>query len=176
MNLGLLILRMVIGLTVLGHGSQKLFGSFGGPGLAATGETFHALGYRPGKVFAAIGGLAECLGGLLLALGLLTPLAAAAIMGTMFNALLSVHGRNGFWAYNEGYEYLLVLIAAAGALAFTGAGLYSLDHLFGWRLGGDGWGVFGVALGAVTALATEFHRRHSLVQPEPAGRHLARGE
>jgi putative oxidoreductase len=161
MNIGLLILRLVIGLTVLGHGSQKLFGSFGGPGLAATGDTFHALGYRPGKVFAVIGGIAECFGGLLLALGLLTPLAAAGIMGTMLNAACR---------YTAGMDSVLQrgLRVSPGAdrrrrgARLHGCGPLQLDHLFGWRLGGDGWGVFGVALGTVTGLATELHRRHSL--------------
>src|SRR5438874_1069098 len=85
--------------------ASRLFGWFGGHGLEGTGGFFHGLGYRPGKFFATIAGLSEFFGGVLLALGLLTPLAAAAIIGVMFNAVAAVHGKNGPWMTDGGYEY-----------------------------------------------------------------------
>src|SRR5205823_5009953 len=104
MDFGLLILRVVVGALFIGHGTQKLFGWFEGHGLEGTAGFMHSLGYRPGKRYAAIGGLAEAGGGLLLVLGLLTPLAAVLIVGMMLNAILSVHLENGVWATNGGYE------------------------------------------------------------------------
>ncbi|MYT27529.1 DoxX family membrane protein [Streptomyces sp. SID8354] len=89
---GLLLIRLTLGLLTAAHGSQKLFGLFGGNGLSATDKAFASLGYRPGKVFALIGSLSEFLGGLGLAAGLLTPLAAAALIGVMINAVATVTG------------------------------------------------------------------------------------
>src|SRR5947209_3354985 len=162
MNIGLLVVRAVIGLILVGHGVQKLFGWFGGPGLTTTGKGMEALGYRPGTLFAFVAGATEAGGGLLLALGLLTPLAAAAIMGTMLNAALSAHVKKGFWLSNGGYEYTLGLGAVAAGLGFTGAGAYSLDHAAGWILGGTAWGLFGVALGLVIGMVTDLYRRRNL--------------
>lgn len=162
MGIGLLVLRLVIGLTMVGHGTQKLFGWFGGHGLSATGDTFHGLGYRPGKAFALTAGVTEAAGGLMLAVGLLTPLAGAAVVGTMVNAVLAVHLRNGFWAQNEGVEYPIALMGVGVAVAFTGAGTYSLDHAFGWALQGGGWGIFGVAFGVLSGLVVDLYRRHTL--------------
>src|SRR5882757_7128941 len=102
MDTGLLLLRIVVGLLLAGHGAQKLFGWFGGHGLEGTGGFFHGLGYRPGKAFAFVAGLSEFGGGLLLALGLFTPLAGAIIIGTMFNVITSVHSDKGPWAQNGG--------------------------------------------------------------------------
>jgi putative oxidoreductase len=171
MEIGLLVLRLVIGLTMVGHGTQKLFGWFGGHGLSATGDAFHGLGYRPGKAFALAAGLTEATGGLMLALGLVTPLAGAAMIGTLFNAVLAVHLRNGFWAQNQGFEYPVALMGVGAAVAFTGAGTYSLDHAFGWTLQGGGWGTFGVVLGVVSGLAVDLYRRRTLGgdRQSPAG-------
>src|SRR5437868_403761 len=149
MNTGLLVVRAVIGLVLVGHGVQKLFGWFGGSGLTGTGKAMGAVGYRPGTLFAFVAGATEAGGGLLLALGLLTPLAASAIIGTMLNAALSAHVKKGFWLANGGYEYTLALGAAAAGLGFTGAGAYSLDHAIGWTMGGTSWGLFSVGLGLV---------------------------
>lgn len=102
---GLLLVRLTFGVLMAGHGAQKLFGLFGGGGLTETGRGFAALGYRPGKLFAVIGGLSELLGGLGLALGLLTPLAAAALIGVMINAMATVTGAHGLWDANGGVEY-----------------------------------------------------------------------
>src|SRR3979411_60364 len=95
MNIGLLVMRVVIGLILGGHGVPKLFGWFGGHGLANTGKAFGSVGYRPGTLFAFVAGATEAGGGLLLALGLLTPLAAAALVGTMVQAALSAPRQKG---------------------------------------------------------------------------------
>ena len=164
MEIGLLVLRLVVGLTVAGHGARMLLGWFGGQGLSATGDTFHTLGYRPGKVFAAVAGSTEAGGGLLLAIGLLTPLAGAALVGTLLSAALSVHLRNGFWVEEQGFEYPFALMGVGTAVAFTGAGAYSLDHGLAWKLHGGGWGVFAVASGLLGGLVTELYRRHTLTR------------
>jgi len=162
MNTGLLIVRAVIGLVLAGHGVQKLFGWFGGSGLTGTGKAMGAVGYRPGTLFAFVAGATEAGGGLLLALGLLTPLAASAIIGTMLNAALSAHVKKGFWLANGGYEYTLILGGVAAGLGFTGAGAYSLDHAAGWTLAGTAWGLFAVALGLVIGMMTDLYRRRNL--------------
>lgn len=142
MDLGLLLLRVVLGLLLVGHGSQKLFGAFGGYGLEGTGGFFASIGFRPGKPMALVAGLTEFVGGILVVLGLATPLAAAAVIGTMIVAG-SVHASKGLWGQNGGYELTLVYGAAAAVLALTGAGAYSVDALAGLRFS------LGVALGAI---------------------------
>src|SRR2546429_7912916 len=117
MDFGLLVLRLVVGGLFIGHGTQKLFGWFGGYGLEGTGGFMETLGYRPGKRFAVMGGIAEAGGGLLLFLGLLTPLAAAAIIGMMINAIFAVHVENGAGGQNNGYEEPPVLAGGAGGHA-----------------------------------------------------------
>jgi putative oxidoreductase len=149
MSTGLLILRLVIGLILAGHGAQKLFGSFGGYGLAGTGGWLESIGFRPGKQLAFVTGLAEFLGGIALAIGLLTPLAAAAVVGTMAVAVWT-HSANGLWGTNGGYELPLINAAAAATLAFTGAGAYSIDNALGLTWG-NGWAIGAVALGLVAA-------------------------
>ena len=155
MDIGLLLLRLTVGLTIAAHGAQKLFGRFGGPGLDGTGQFFDMLGFLPGRRHALMAGLAETGGGLLLALGLFTPLASALLFSVMFVATVTVHIKKGFFAQNGGYEYTLVLGVAAISVAFTGPGSLSLDTLLGHYLSGTLWGaaalVVGV-LGAVVAL------------------------
>ncbi|WP_329193040.1 MULTISPECIES: DoxX family protein [unclassified Streptomyces] len=124
---GLLLLRVVLGLTMAAHGTQKLFGWFGGGGISGTGRFFTASGYPAGDSMAALAGLTETLGGLGLAAGLLTPLAGAAVVGTMINAI-AVHGAGAFFA-PEGIEYELLLTAGAAALALAGPGRYAADRL-----------------------------------------------
>jgi putative oxidoreductase len=151
-NTGLLVLRLVLGLLLVGHGSQKLFGLFGGPGLAGTGPFFHSLGFRPGKPMAIVAGVSEAGAGALIALGLFTPLASAAVIGTLVVAG-SVHRTKGIWAQNGGYELSLVYVTAATALAFTGSGAYSLDNALGLdSLAGTGPGVAAVVAGALSGL------------------------
>ncbi|WP_370222396.1 DoxX family protein [Cytobacillus sp.] len=127
MDLGLLIIRLVIGVLFIGHGAQKLFGWFGGHGLKGTGGWFESIGMKPGVMMALFAGLAELIGGILFALGFLTPLAALMIAGTMIMAIVKVHGPNGLWATSNGYEYNLTLLSVAIGLALIGPGRYALD-------------------------------------------------
>ncbi|CAM3589600.1 DoxX family protein [Aeromicrobium ponti] len=127
LNLGLLLIRLVIGVLFIGHGAQKLFGWFGGYGLKGTGSWFDSIGMKPGVTMALLAGLAELIGGIMFTLGLLTPLAGIMIAGTMVMAIVKVHFSNGLWATSNGYEYNLTLLAVAMGVALTGPGLYSLD-------------------------------------------------
>jgi len=149
MSVGLLILRLVIGLGLAAHGGQKLFGWFGGYGIAGTGQFLEGLGFRPGRLHAVQAGLAEMLGGLFLAAGFLTPAAAAAVVAVMLVAAVSVHLQAGFFAQTGGYEYALVLATAALALAFTGPGAISLDHALGIAWSGGKWGLLALGAGLV---------------------------
>ncbi|MDY8026017.1 DoxX family protein [Paenibacillus polymyxa] len=126
---GLLLIRLVVGLLLVGHGAQKLFGWFGGYGPKGTGGWMESIGIKPGVFMAVSAGLMELLGGALFALGLLTPLAALLITVTMLGAIFKVHGPNGIWATANGYEYPLVLIAVVIGIALTGAGSFSIDAL-----------------------------------------------
>jgi putative oxidoreductase len=134
MALGLLILRLVVGLTVAAHGAQKLFGWWGGPGMAAWTQTVKKLRIRPAQPWAWIAVLSEFGGGLLLALGLLSPLGSLAIAGAMLVAIATVHMARGFWAGKGGYEFNLSLIAGVAAIALIGPGAYSLDSALGIQL------------------------------------------
>src|SRR5687767_14756728 len=164
MAIGLLVLRVVLGLTLAAHGMQKLAGWFGGYGLKGTGQFFEQLGFVPGKRSAFLAGLAETGGGLLLVLGLATPAAAAAFVATMLVAVVTVHGKNGFFATQGGYEYNLVLAVAALSLAFTGPGALSLDGLLGIEFAGAAGGVSALVAGTVGAAFQLAQRRH----PAPA--------
>lgn len=147
---GLLLLRLAVGLTMAAHGGQKLFGWFDGGGIDGTGQFFAMSGYPSGKAMAVVAGLSETLGGLGLAVGLLTPLAGAAVVGTMVNAL-AVKWGGGFFA-PQGVEYELLLTAAAAALALTGPGRLAADRylpvLRSHRLA---YGASAVALGVAVA-------------------------
>ncbi len=136
MKLGLTLLRMVIGGLFFGHGTQKLFGWFGGHGLEGTAGFFESLGLKPGRKHATAAGAAEAGGGALLALGFLTPAAAAATIGVMSTAVRKVHLKNGLWVSDGGYEYNLALVAALVALADVGPGHVSLDHALGIEVKG----------------------------------------
>lgn len=129
--LGLLVVRVVVGLLFVGHGAQKLFGWFGGYGPKGTGGWMESIGIKPGVAMAVAAGLMELIGGLLFVAGLLTPLAAVLIVLTMIGAIVKVHAPNGIWATANGYEYNLVLVAIAIGIALTGAGEYSIDALIG---------------------------------------------
>jgi putative oxidoreductase len=127
MDLGLLIIRLVIGVLFIGHGAQKLFGWFGGYGLKGTGGWFDSIGMKPGVTMALLAGLTELFGGILFALGLLTPLAGIMIAGTMLMAIIKVHAPNGLWSTANGYEYNLTLLVVAIGMALIGPGQYALD-------------------------------------------------
>src|SRR3982751_5902290 len=126
-SIGLLIIRLVVGLLFVGHGAQKLFGWFGGYGIKGTGGWFESIGVKPGVTMALLAGLTELIGGLLFALGLLTPLAGIMIAGTMVMAIAKVHGTNGLWSTENGYEYNLTVIATVIGVALIGPGQYAID-------------------------------------------------
>ena len=131
LNVGLLVVRLVIGLAMAAHGAQKLFGWFGGIGLAGTGQFFDAIGFRPGRVMAVLAGLSEFVGGLVVAFGLLGPVGPALMVAVMLTAAGSVHWSNGFFAMVNGIEVPLLYGATAVGLALTGPGVYSLDAALG---------------------------------------------
>jgi putative oxidoreductase len=131
MDSGILVLRLVLGLLMAAHGAQKLFGWFGGHGLAGTGGFFESLGFRPGRVFASAAGISEFGGGLLVALGLLGPVGPSLMLSVMIVAAVSVHWPNGLFAMSNGIEVPLLYGVGALALALTGPGLFSLDAVLG---------------------------------------------
>ena len=130
---GLLIIRVVIGLIMAGHGAQKVFGWWGGPGVKGWTAAMNRMRIRPPVAWAWMSALAELVGGLLLVLGLLTPLACAAVAASMLVAMALIHWPKGFWNSKGGFEFNLSILAAAVGLAFTGAGSVSLDAAFGIR-------------------------------------------
>jgi putative oxidoreductase len=159
-SLGLLLARLVLGLLMAAHGAQKLFGWFGGHGLAGTGGFFESLGFRPGRTFALAAGLAEFGGGLLLALGLLGPVGPALVVSVMIVAALTVHRTHGLFAMTNGVEVPLLYGAGALALALTGPGAWSLDALLGLEsLSTPGIAWTAVALGVLGGFANLLVRR-----------------
>ncbi len=151
MEFGLLVIRVALGLTLAAHGAQKLFGWFGGGGLAGTGGFFEAMGFRPGRVMALVAGLGESLGGLGIAFGLLTPFAAALVIAVMAVAIVSVHLEKGFFSSNGGYEFPLLNASVAFGLVFMGAGPLSLDGALGLSLAGPEWAGAALGLGLLGA-------------------------
>ncbi len=130
-DFGLLALRLTLGLVFLGHGAQKAFGVFGGPGFAAATGFIGSLGFRPPRFWTGLAVSGELAAGLLFVLGLLTPVAAVLVVATMAVAIVTVHWPKGFFVQNGGYEYNLVLVITAIAAALIGPGAFSLDHLLG---------------------------------------------
>ena len=125
---GLLLLRVLVGVPFSLHGMQKLFGWFGGGGIDGTAKWFRSLGFGKGRVAAVMAGTSEILGGLGLALGFLTPLAAMAVAGTMTTAAFVNNAENGFWSVRKGWELNGYLVAVALALAVAGPGAFSIDR------------------------------------------------
>ena len=166
MSYGILLLRVVLGGSMAAHGSQKLFGVWSGPGLRGVHGWLASMRFRGG--WAPVAGLvlAEFGGGVALALGLLTPLAAALIISAMVVAIVTVHWKNGFWISGGGYEYNLLIIAGAAALAATGGARFSLDNALGIadNISGLWWGVGALGAGGLAALAMVTVGR----RPEPA--------
>jgi putative oxidoreductase len=136
MGLGKLALRATIGGYFFGHGMQKLAGWFGGHGPDGTGEFFESVGLKPGRENAVLAGAAEVGGGSLLALGLFTPAAVAALTGVMATAVRHVHWKNGPWNTDGGVELHAIVLAALAAIADTGPGKYSVDEALGIRIRG----------------------------------------
>lgn len=153
MDVSRLIVRLLVGGLFVGHGSQKLFGWFGGAGPAGTGEFFESTGLRAGRRHAVAAGAAEAGGGLLLALGLATPMAGAALSSVMLGAIRRVHWKNGIWSANGGWEYNAVLLAVLFELNENGPGRLSLDALLGTERQGTRWALGALLAGALGALA-----------------------
>ena len=160
MKIGRVLLRLAVGGFFVGHGTQKLFGWFGGHGLDATAKGFESLGMRPGKRHAIAAGAAEAGGGALLVAGAATPVAASVLTATMLTAINRVHLKNGPWSSNGGYEYNVVLIAAALALAETGPGPLSVD---GDRFHGPKWAALALLAGVIGAVGA-----HVIAEAGPA--------
>jgi putative oxidoreductase len=149
MAVGLLLIRLVVGLTLASHGAQKLLGWCGGGGVAGTARLFEQMGFRPGRFFATLAGLSEVAGGLLLAAGLATPAAVAVVVAVMLVAVVGVHAKNGFFAHGGGFEYAMVLGVIAAALGATGPGALSLDALWGLGWSGPGWAASAILAGLI---------------------------
>ncbi|MFD2615763.1 DoxX family protein [Terrilactibacillus laevilacticus] len=129
MNLGLLLIRLVMGLTFMGHGAQKVSYLFGGSGVNKTGESFESMGLKPGIPMAVLAALGELIGGGLFVLGLLTPVSAILIVVTMLVAIVKAHLSHGYWNAKNGFEYNLLIASVAIGVALIGPGEYALDAL-----------------------------------------------
>ena len=167
MSYGLLLLRVFVGAAFIGHGTQKLFGWWGGYGPQGTGGFLASQGYRWGAPLALVVGTAEAGGGLLLALGLATPLACVLIATVMLNAIFVVTLKRAFMA---GSELELTYLVVAIALAATGPGRFSLDRAIGWddNLSGLWWGVAVVVAAALATLVSLTAFRHRATSRAPA--------
>ncbi|MGH3260660.1 MAG: DoxX family protein, partial [Trebonia sp.] len=149
-------------------GTQKLFGWFGGPGLDGAAEMMDSLALRPGRRYALMSSVAETAGGASVALGLVTPLGASALMGSMMTAIRTVHLKNGPWVTDGGYEYNLVLIAAMLAIVDGGPGPLSIDRRLGIHDTGAFWTLASLAAAATgSAITIKAGGREPAAQAEP---------
>ncbi len=162
MHQGLLLARLVFGLLMAAHGSQKAFGWFNGYGLNGTAGFMESLGFRPGRLFAAAAAFTELTGGLLVALGLLGPVGPALVVSVMIVAAVTVHW-HGVFATANGIELPLLYATVAAALALTGYGRYSLDALIGLQ-STPLISVIVLALGAIGGVANLALRRPAVLQ------------
>ena len=168
MKAGRLIARAVIGGLFIGHGTQKLFGWFDGPGPDATAGMMKSLGLEPARRNAKAAAWAETAGGGLLVAGALTPIAASALIGTMISAIRLVHAPKGLWATNGGYEFNLALIAALMAIVDAGPGEPSVDNAIGLKDYGPAWALASLAAGFAGSTAVVEAGRHKAEQQAEA--------
>ncbi|QHC66395.1 DoxX family protein [Rathayibacter oskolensis] len=153
MKVGSLILRLAVGGLFVGHGLQKLRGSFGGPGLDGTQQMMESLEMHPPRRNAVAAAVTETAGGAALALGAATPLAAAGLIATMVTAVRKVHWSNGLWNAGGGWEFNGLLVAASAAIVADGPGALSFDALLGKKKWGAGWALFALVAGAAASTA-----------------------
>lgn len=166
LSAGLLVARLVLGLLMAAHGSQKLFGWFGGYGLAGTAGFFESLGFRPGRLFAATAALTEIGSGLLIALGFLGPVGPALMLSVMIVAAVTVHLKHGVFAASNGIEMPLLYGVGALALALTGPGLFSLDTVLGLdTLWTPAYSLVALAVGIVGGVGNLALRRPAPLTP-----------
>ena len=168
MSYGILLLRVVVGLAFVGHGTQKLFGWFGGYGPEGTGGFFASRGFRAGVLMAIAAGLSEAGGGALLALGLATPLAGTLLAIVMITAIGSVTFKRGFML---GSELEIAYLTIGVALAASGPGRFSIDRAIGWddNISGVWWGVAALVAAAVVSFLTlTLGRTRPVAEQEPA--------
>ena len=163
-DIGLLVVRLTLATVFVFHGSQKLFGWFGGHGLRGTGQFLESIGIKPGKRQAATAGASEAIGGALIAAGFLTPVGAALVTGSMVQAIRTVHAPKGPWVSEGGWEYNAVVIASLAALTDVGPGDWSLDHVLGTELSGPFWAIAALTAGIAGPLV--------LVKPEATAQDL----
>lgn len=173
-DIGLLAIRIAIGAIFVAHGTQKLTGWWGGDGLIGTGRYLAGFGFRPATVWAAVAGATELGAGIMFAVGLLTPAAAAGLVGVMFVAARTEHRGHGPWASDGGWEYPALLAVVALAVAADGPGRYSADHALDMVSSGLGVaalalvvGVGSAALGMLTRTATTSTHGEAVVSPAP---------
>jgi putative oxidoreductase len=166
-DVGLLIFRLGVGGTLAAHGTQKLFGWFGGGGVEGTTHGMRAMGFLPPKASAVLAGLGEAAGGVALALGLATPVGGAAAASTML-AAGAVHRPAGFFATEGGFEYTGVLALAGAAVAISGPGRFSLDHLLGDRLNRPWMSVVALTVLGATSAAVVARRNRAVASAPPA--------
>jgi putative oxidoreductase len=162
-----LLARVTIGVLFVGHGTQKLFGWFGGGGPEGTAQGFESMGLRPGKRNAILAGIAETTGGLLFALGAATPAAAAALTSVMATAIKTVHWEKGVWSSQGGYEYNLVLLVTGFGLTENGPGPWSVDGLLGRQRWGSAWALGALLAGAAGSAAALSAASQEEPAPEP---------
>jgi putative oxidoreductase len=167
-NVGLLLLRLLVAALIAGHSCQKLFGWFGGTGFPATAAVFESWGFRPGKPMVALAGVSELTGVTLLALGLLTPLGSAVVIGTMIVAA-TPNRRNGMWAHLGGIEVPVTYAGIAAVLGFTGPGRFSVDQALGLHWARHpAWGLVAIAVAIIAAVPPLVRRQQALAHTDPA--------